>query len=258
MVYPLVRQRPATDIANRLIAHRGYAGRYPENTLPAIESALAAGVRNIELDLQLTADRVPVLFHDRDLGRIIGVSGSVGELTAAEFFATEAAYRARFGEKFLGTRAASLEQALNTLAAHPEVTLFLEIKLVTLEQFGVEETVEIVLNAVRRIINPLVLLSFSQAAVLVIREQSRYPIGWVLDGFDDEHRERADALGPDFLFCTKDKINKVLWSGVWKWVIYEVESLDSALDWMTRGAHFIESMRPGELMTAALSGDELC
>jgi glycerophosphoryl diester phosphodiesterase len=254
----LVRQRHATDITDRLIAHRGYAGQYPENTLPAIESALAAGVRHIELDLQLTADRVPVLFHDRDLGRIMGMSGRVGELTAAEFLTADAAYRAQFGEKFLGTRAASLERALTTLSAHPEVTLFLEIKRVTLEQFGVEETVEIVLNAVRQIINPLVLLSFSQSAVRVIREKTRYPTGWVLDSFDDEHRDHATALRPDFLFCNKDKIDTALWPGEWKWVVYELESLNSALDWLARGVHFIESMWPGELMTAALSGDELC
>ena len=254
----MVRQRQATDIVDRLIAHRGYAGQYPENTLLAIDSALAVGVRYIELDLQLTTDRVPVLFHDRDLGRIMGVSGSVGELTAAEFLASEAAYRARFGEKFQGTRAASLELALTTLAAHPEVTLFLEIKHVTLEQFGVEETVEIVLNAVGQIINPLVLLSFSQAAVQVLRERSPYPTGWVLDAFDDKHRERADALQPNFLFCNKDKIDTVLWPGVWKWVIYEVESIDSALDWLSRGVHFIESMWPGELMATALSGDKPC
>jgi glycerophosphoryl diester phosphodiesterase len=254
----LVRPKKPTDIADRLIAHRGYAGKYPENTLPAIESALATGVRHIELDLQLTADRIPVLFHDRDLSRIMGVSGKVGELTAAEFLSEEAAYRTQFGEKFLGTRAARLEDALNTLSAHPEVTLFLEIKRVTFEQFGVEETCETVFNVVDRIINPLVLLSFSQAAVRIIQEQSRYRTGWVLDCFDHEHRDRADALRPDFLFCNKDKIDSALWPGGWKWIIYEVDSLDSALDWMARGAHFIETMWPGELMTASLSGDEPC
>jgi glycerophosphoryl diester phosphodiesterase len=244
----LVTSKQEIEIADRLIAHRGDAGQYPENTLPAIEAALVAGVRYIELDLQLTADRVLVLFHDRDLGRIMGTSGSVGELTAAEFLSAEAAYRARFGEKFLGTRAASLEQALAMLATYPEVTLFLEIKRVTLEQFGVEETVEIVLNAVRQIINPLVLLSFSQAAVQAIRGQSRVLRGWVLDDFDDEHRDCANTLRPDFLFCNKDKIDSALWPGPWKWVIYEVESLDSTLAWLARGAHFVESMRPWEVM----------
>ena len=248
-------QRLSTDFAHRLIAHRGYAGRYPENTMPAIEAALAAGVRNIELDLQLTADRVPVLFHDRDLFRIMGVTGSVGEFTASEFLAKEAAYRSRFGGKFTGTRPATLEQVLITLAAYPEVTFFLEIKPVTLEQFGVEETVEIVLNAVARIINPLVLLSFSRAAVQAVCEQSSYPAGWVLDRFDDEHRDLAGALKPNFLFCNKDKIHTALWPGVWQWIVYEVESVHSALDWLSRGVRYVESMWPGELLTQTSSGD---
>jgi glycerophosphoryl diester phosphodiesterase len=248
-------QKPSTDFADRLIAHRGYAGRYPENTIPAIEAALAAGARNIELDLQLTADRVPVLFHDSDLFRIMGVPGSVGEFTAPEFLSKEAAYRSRFGGKFTGTRPATLEQVLTTLAAHPEVTFFLEIKPVTLERFGVEETIEIVLNAVGRIINPLVLLSFSRTAVQVVREQSSFPTGWVLDRFDDDHRDRAATLQPDFLFCNKDKIHTALWPGGWQWIIYEVESVGSALDWLSRGVQYVESMWPGELLTQASSGD---
>ncbi|MDX1710727.1 MAG: glycerophosphodiester phosphodiesterase [Rhodovibrionaceae bacterium] len=51
---------PAFDLQ----AHRGYRGRYPENTLPAIEAALAAGVTTLELDLQLTADGYLVVHHD--------------------------------------------------------------------------------------------------------------------------------------------------------------------------------------------------
>ncbi len=111
-------------------------------------------------------------------------------------------------------------------------------------------------NAVGKIINRLVLLSFNQAAVRVVREQRRYPTGWVLDSFDNEHRDCADALRPDFLFCNKDNIDTALWPGVWKWVVYEVESLDSALDRLARGVVFIESMWPGELMAAALSGGD--
>ncbi|MGF1546037.1 MAG: glycerophosphodiester phosphodiesterase family protein, partial [Thiotrichales bacterium] len=60
-----------------LVAHRGYALRYPENTLPAIEAALAAGARYVEIDVQLSADQVPVLFHDRSLMRMCEVTGAL-------------------------------------------------------------------------------------------------------------------------------------------------------------------------------------
>jgi len=252
----LVRKSHPTDIVHRIIAHRGYAGRYPENTLPAIESALAEGVCNIELDLQLTADHIPILFHDRNLGRIMGRSGRVGYISATEFLASEAAYEVRFGEKFRGNPPTSLEQALKTISLCPQVTLFLEIKPVTLEQFGIERTVEIVLTAVERFTNPIVLLSFNKDAVQAIRKQSEYRIGWVLDRFDDKHRKLAHELQPDFLFCKKERIHKAMWPGVWQWVIYDVASLDSAFHWLARGAHYVESMWPGELMATISSGEE--
>ena len=44
-----------------LVAHRGYPQHYPENTLIGIEAAITAGARFIDVDVQLSADRVPVL-----------------------------------------------------------------------------------------------------------------------------------------------------------------------------------------------------
>lgn len=53
-------------------AHRGLHGPgVPENSLAAFEAALAMGV-GIECDLRLTADNVPVVFHDRDAQRLCG------------------------------------------------------------------------------------------------------------------------------------------------------------------------------------------
>lgn len=54
------------------IAHRGYKALYPENSIPAFESALAAGAHAIETDLQITKDNVVVLSHDPTLKRCFG------------------------------------------------------------------------------------------------------------------------------------------------------------------------------------------
>ena len=50
-----------------LIAHRGNAAEYPENTLPALRSALELGTRFVAVDVQLTADRQPILLRDSSL-----------------------------------------------------------------------------------------------------------------------------------------------------------------------------------------------
>lgn len=70
----------------RPVAHRGFhdraAGRV-ENTLTAAEAAIARNF-SIECDVQLTADDVPVVFHDDELDRLTGRTGPVHQATLAE------------------------------------------------------------------------------------------------------------------------------------------------------------------------------
>lgn len=64
----------------RIYAHRGASASEPENTLRAFQRALDLGVDGIELDVQATSDRVPVILHDRDLARTTNGTGHVDEL----------------------------------------------------------------------------------------------------------------------------------------------------------------------------------
>lgn len=76
---------PASFIA-RPFAHRALHDRSdgrPENSREAISAAIAAGY-GIEIDLQLSSDDVPMVFHDYDLGRLTGASGAVAQRSAAE------------------------------------------------------------------------------------------------------------------------------------------------------------------------------
>tara|TARA_R110002051_G_scaffold7035_14_gene33124 strand:- start:7872 stop:8624 length:753 start_codon:yes stop_codon:yes gene_type:complete len=68
----------------RPIAHRALhdiaAGR-AENGLKAVSAAIAAGY-GIEIDVQISADGVPMVFHDYDLGRLTGETGPTAQRTA--------------------------------------------------------------------------------------------------------------------------------------------------------------------------------
>ena len=67
-------------------AHRGYHDgniAIPENSLSAFQAAIDAGY-GIELDIQLSSDKVPMVFHDADLERICGVEGKIWEYTCQE------------------------------------------------------------------------------------------------------------------------------------------------------------------------------
>src|SRR5690625_3712667 len=53
-------QRGITDpVLNGIIAHRGYSGEFPENTMKAFRSAISIGVDWVELDVQKTPDSLP-------------------------------------------------------------------------------------------------------------------------------------------------------------------------------------------------------
>jgi glycerophosphoryl diester phosphodiesterase len=76
-----------------VIAHRGGAGLWPENTLYAFERAGAMGVDVIETDVRSTKDGELVVLHDENVERTTDGSGPVGSLTLAELKRLDAAYR---------------------------------------------------------------------------------------------------------------------------------------------------------------------
>ena len=74
-----------------IIAHRGFSGRYPENTLAAVRAALDLGVDFVEIDVHETRDGEVIVFHDYRLKRICRVRGRVRDKTLAEIKAIESA-----------------------------------------------------------------------------------------------------------------------------------------------------------------------
>jgi glycerophosphoryl diester phosphodiesterase len=95
--------------AGFVAGHRGGTAA-PENTLPAMRYALAGPAAFLEVDLQLTADDVPVLMHDWTVDRTTNGTGPVWSMTFAELQLLDAG--SWVAEAYRNTRVPSFEQFL--------------------------------------------------------------------------------------------------------------------------------------------------
>ncbi|MBQ8174073.1 MAG: glycerophosphodiester phosphodiesterase [Clostridia bacterium] len=83
-VKPGPRRAEAARFMQGCYAHRGlHDENLPENSQAAFEAACRAGY-DIELDVQLSRDGVPMVFHDATLTRVCGVDGKLSDYTAEE------------------------------------------------------------------------------------------------------------------------------------------------------------------------------
>jgi glycerophosphoryl diester phosphodiesterase len=104
-----VSERPFT-----VIGHRGAAALAPENTLAGLRKAAELGVRWVEVDVQLTADGVPILIHDFTLERTTDGRGRVNQASLAKIERLDAG--AWFGPQYAGERVPTLEGAIRAMA----------------------------------------------------------------------------------------------------------------------------------------------
>lgn len=66
-----------------IILHRGYKGKYPENSLAAFEHALKENL-SFEIDIRLSKDNAPFIIHDETLGRLFDGNGRIREKDSKE------------------------------------------------------------------------------------------------------------------------------------------------------------------------------
>lgn len=68
----------------KVYAHRGYSGKYPENTMLAFRKAIEVGADGVEMDVQLSKDGEVVVIHDETLDRTTTGKGYVKDYALAE------------------------------------------------------------------------------------------------------------------------------------------------------------------------------
>jgi len=150
--------RPELD-SHPCVAHRGWSGKAPENTLAAFRMALAEpAVRWIELDVRLSRDGVPVVIHDPTLQRTTNGTGRVADRTARELARLDAG--GWFHPSFAGEPVPTLEQALELVAGRCRLNI--ELKTDETDRAGIERLVRATADVLKaaRLTEEVVVSSF--------------------------------------------------------------------------------------------------
>jgi len=107
---------PASAVAlPKVIGHRGAAAYAPENTLESLRAAARRGAGWVEFDVKLTAEGVPIVFHDDKLDRTTNGKGAVAVVSLERIRGLDAG--SWFGPAFAGARVPTLEEALMLVLA---------------------------------------------------------------------------------------------------------------------------------------------
>ena len=234
----------------QLVAHRGYTLHYPENTLLGLEAAVAAGARYLEVDIQLSRDQVPYLFHDRDMLRLCGQKGALHDYSSVELKEFRASDKGRFGYKFVDNPLTSLIALAGLIQRHPAITVFIELKRSSLETFGIELMVKKVLSILEPVRNQCVIISYNIEALAHANSKYGWPVGAVTDEWRDRNAKPIVELNPQYLFCDLETLPK---KGALKFygsrlAVYECTDPEVAMALSKRGIEFVETFAIGEMI----------
>ena len=143
-----------------VISHAACGGHAPENTLAGIRKALTFGVDAIEIDVQASADGVPVLMHDVTVDRSTNGSGNVAALSLDDLRALDAG-----GEP------------VPTLAEALELTTGTAVLVIEVKQPGIEKRIAAVVRERKALAEVMVWSFFPEALEGMRRAEPRIPAG---------------------------------------------------------------------------------
>lgn len=234
----------------KLVAHRGYPEKFPENSLSGIKAALTAGAKAIEFDIQCSSDGTPFVFHDECTLRVTGQAHIIHQINDATVSTLSAHYPDKFSRNYLPTPISTLKEVCNLLKFYPNVEVFIEPKAHSINALGVEKVMTAILadssqlsTQQRRII------SFHHQALYYARQQGCPVINLVIDDFSQASKRLAQSLRPNMLCIDAKEVNGPLpnWIDA-QWMIYPIDDKESLTIFADYGASYIETDAIGRML----------
>lgn len=214
----------------KVMGHRGEADFAPENTLPALLSAMDHKAYAAEIDVQLSRDGVPVLLHDKSFLRTCGVNRRPGEMSLAEIRNLDAGER--FAPFFKETKVPELREAVRLTRG--KMQLNIELKP---ERGNEEQLAEAVARVLRgeKAVKDCMVSSLSRTAIHCMKTQlpelrCGLIVSFVYGSFEKE--EEISFYAIESSSASRERVNRIhdLGKEVYVWTVNDGNSLLKAYE----------------------------
>lgn len=195
---------------SKIFAHRGYSGKYPENTMIAFKKALEYGVDGIELDVQLTKDGEVVIIHDETIDRTTTGKGFVVDYTYEELEKFDASFKF----KDLGFNKIPTLREYFQLVKDYDIVTNVELKTGINEYLGIEEKVWELIKEYN-LEEKVIISSFNHFSVMRMKKiapQLKYGFlseDWIIDAGKYTHSHGVQCYHPRFNNLIPDVIKEL-------------------------------------------------
>ena len=233
-----------------LVAHRGLQSRFPENTLLALKKAIDSGAKYIELDVQFSADCLPIIYHDPDLQRVSGIKGNVWDYPLKELLCISAYEPERLGNRFKTETIAPLKALVDLLKENPQVTAFVELKEESIDHCGRDLMLETVMHILASIKPQVVLISYDYCLVEAARKAQWGQVGVVLKQWQDLETDTVENIGSDYIFVDHKKMpQQITGLDAIKAILvaYEVGDIALGKELISKGVSMLETFELEQL-----------
>lgn len=208
------------EVLAKIYGHRGAPAEFPENTLKSFQRALDVGAAGIELDVHLSADRVPVVIHDETVDRTTNGRGAVADLTVDQLRKLDAGQ---------GEYVPTLAEVLELVGDRVHVDI--EVKA--------NAAGEAVLEEIRGRNTRWLISSFDWDVLRYVRSVDQDAELWVLtSAASDDAIAVANEIGASTLAIwdkalDNDVVGFLKEKGIafWPWTVNEVERARQCLEW---------------------------
>lgn len=217
------------------IAHRGFAGIYPENTMRAFIGAVKAGCDGIETDVHMTKDGVLVICHDETIDRTTNGTGYINSYNYSDLSKFDAGIKC--GQEFSEEKIPTLDDLFD-FVKDKDLLINIELKNNIINYDGMEEKV-IEKIYQYNLKDNVILSSFNHYSMLKVKEiDSDIKTGLLyMAGIFNVHeyakRCKADAIHPIYLSVLDENIVKEIHRGgiaINAWTVNEESDMKKLID----------------------------